>query len=114
MQFYDYPYDTYEDSIIAMVQNGTLAESVVDARVEDIIRVKMYISVSLYSSLTQFSLSFFLFSLAERSVSLSLLCIFLFSLTQHSLSLSLLCALFPQSISLPLLLRRLVTQPLSF
>lgn len=45
MQFYDYPYDFYEKSIINCVHNGTLPKADVDQAVRSVLRVKFMLGL---------------------------------------------------------------------
>eukprot|EP00456_Euglypha_rotunda_P080361 TRINITY_DN77782_c0_g1_i2.p1 TRINITY_DN77782_c0_g1~~TRINITY_DN77782_c0_g1_i2.p1 ORF type:complete len:185 (-),score=12.01 TRINITY_DN77782_c0_g1_i2:58-612(-) len=40
VQFYDFDHDTFQSSIVSMVENGTLDEDLLDDRVADVLNVK--------------------------------------------------------------------------
>ena len=40
MQFYDFPYDVWQNSIVEAVKDGTLDEKILDQRVADVLRLK--------------------------------------------------------------------------
>lgn len=45
MQFYDFPNDQYEATIVDLVENGSLPQSVLDSRVADVLRMKTYLGL---------------------------------------------------------------------